>query len=138
MDAQGTNAGDPAAALSRMAGQAAGSGSSRSIVPQAVGLRAENAAPGQPAPPTQPAPTELVGSRPVPAGLQGRMMPPPPVLPARNAPVASSPLTDVVGGKRPAGGPADAGRAAKRYGPGSVCDLPCGMAAPDLMDLAKE
>lgn len=87
---------------------------SRRIVPQAVG--APHAAGLQQAMPSLPPSGSAFmtgSSRPVPAGLQGRMGPPPPVPPSSSRPGGVS-IDDGVGSKRPAQGPADAGRAAKR------------------------
>lgn len=98
------------------AGTAAATSTSRRIVPQAVGtshvvdLRQAGPSLVQ----SSPAAFMTAGSKPVPAGLQGRMGPPPPVpLPSSSRPPEQTSVGSGAG-KRPAPGPADAGRAAKR------------------------
>ena len=114
-----TNRGPPANGPSKPGGpHVASSGSaastSRRIVPQAVS--APHAAGLQQSTPSLPPSGSAFmtgSSRPVPVGLQGRMGPPPPVPPSSSRPGAAF-IADGAGSKRPAQGPADAGRAAKR------------------------
>ena len=99
------------------AGSAAATSTSRRIVPQAVG--SSHAVESRQAGPSlvQPSPAAFMtaGSKPVPAGLQGRMGPPPPVpLPASSSRPPEQSSVGSGSGKRPAPGPADAGRAPKR------------------------
>lgn len=94
---------------------AAATNAPRRIVPQAVGsshaVEVRRAGPSL----VQPSPAAFMtaGSKPLPAGLQGRMGPPPPVPLPSSRPPEQGPAGNAPG-KRPAPGPADTGRAAKR------------------------
>ena len=113
-------AGTDTAVGSSLASLGAAMYSSRRIVPEAMGAPAAGAPFLDPPSSRAAGPGTTVGAKAVSVGLQGRMGPPPPVpvpaIPSRT----SQPVREVTGGKRPANGSADAGRAAKRVMPERV------------------